>query len=215
MIKETRGRAKAAVLILFPFAVLGLATLAFWFGWAPDGRTNRGELLMPSVPLAGLQLSLGGESAGPASLRGRWGLIVLIIGDCRVACRDSLMRLYNLHLALDRDTPRLTRYYLQLGTDQALSPELQEWLERNQPGLQVMYGNAQRLREAVVDFVSGDGLLVDPQGNVILHYRAEQLGEPLLKDLRHLLKYSWIGMRRPQHDQILAGVLPGTDCVEF
>ena len=35
--------------------------------------------------------------------------------------------------------------------------------------------------------------IVDPLGNVVLRYSHEQVGKPLLDDLKHLLKVSQIG----------------------
>ena len=36
-------------------------------------------------------------------------------------------------------------------------------------------------------------LLIDPFGNVMMHYGREHTGKQLLKDLKHLLKLSQIG----------------------
>ena len=56
-----------------------------------------------------------------------------------------------------------------------------------------------KLPVAVATFAGDLGVLargvyiVDPLGNVVLRYSHEQVGKPLLDDLKHLLKVSQIG----------------------
>ena len=87
-------------------------------------------------------------------------------------------QLRQLHILLNKDADRVQR---ALVTEPGARPGLLE----DYPGATHLTGSLERLREGVY--------IVDPIGNLGLHYPLEDAGKPVLTDLKKLLKLSQIG----------------------
>ncbi|MFW6093251.1 MAG: hypothetical protein ACODAC_04700, partial [Pseudomonadota bacterium] len=139
--------------------------------------TNEGTLLDPPLSMADLEIR---DEAGRALSRGRtWWLWVVPAGPCDAPCREALHQLRQLHALLNRDASRVRR---------ALVAEVRPSnadLAREYPKLSFLSGSLAPLERGIY--------VVDPLGNVILHYPMEDAGEPVLDDLEHLLRVSQIG----------------------
>src|SRR5690606_17321534 len=131
------------------------------------GTTNHGRFVEP--PLTVAELDLQSAAGVPFATDGKWWLWVVTDGECGDACRHALHQLRQLHVLLNRDAPRVRRALVTDGGD--ADPAL---LERY-PQLKVLSGNLDRLEVGLY--------IVDPIGNVVLHYPMSDAGEPVLDDL--------------------------------
>ncbi len=191
-----RGLLPLGALVL----VFALPTLAAWFfylnpDYLPSTRSNRGELLQPQVPLGGAAGLTGpaGAAFDLAALDGRWTLVTLESNPCADACRERLIALRQIRLALGES---------QFGVERLLvltSAADTEQLTRDFPGLRVALATGaagERLLAALGGPGSGPGRLYirDPLGNLMLRYAPDAPAQDTLKDLERLLKASknWI-----------------------
>lgn len=192
-----RGRRTALLLFAIGFGPMIFATIMYYTGWLnPTGHSNNGELIQPPVPLAQMQFEGAdgmplADRFGPAAADPEW-MMVVVSGNCRADCEELLYRARQVNIALGKNANRVNRS-AWLGT---VSGDLTaRWAEE--------YSSMERLGISGDDSpqwpagVSPDQapriLLVDPFGNVIMHYGNEHTGKDMLEDLKHLLKLSQIG----------------------
>lgn len=139
--------------------------------------TNNGEFVDPPVNSAALDLV---DSAGlPLGQRKTWWLWVVRTEPCDQACAHALHQLRQLHILLNRDTDRVKRALVtQAVVDRGD-------LEKLYPELAFLTGKVEALPPGIY--------IVDPLGNLVLHYPLDAAGKPVLQDLQRLLKVSQIG----------------------
>lgn len=163
--------------------------LLFYFGdlrSLPQVPNEARLLLNPAVPLP------GAESADPAASWGpKWSMLYYRTAACDDGCRTTLVRLAQVHVALNRDQNRVRRVYL--------GPDAAE-LAAQDPTLAVRVLSAETAAlQATLDASGGavgsDGriYLVDPHGNLVLSYPPDAEQKGVLDDLERLLKVSQIG----------------------
>lgn len=212
---RTRNRAiLVAILVLSMLPLFG----AIWFyygapGAVTDARMNNGALIDPPAQLDELALI---DDVGPVSVGERrvWRLIFVAPSPCDAACFEQLALLRQLHVLLGRESDRVIRLAAFPGPiDNAARVRLQEAF----PRMDLATGPAALIERALAgrtlrtaahggdagaavdpDFDAASppptGILtVDPLGNVIFLHRLDQIGEPLLFDLKRLLRLSNIG----------------------
>lgn len=162
--------------------------------WA-SGHSNYGHLITPARPLAYEEL-LRPDAPGAAPLaplKGRWILLQVATGEeCNAACRNSLQLTHQIRLLLNKDITRVRR--LLLRTVPGGAPV--EGFEQDED---LRYGQLSeallaRLTEAV-GHPPEDGtvMLIDPFANLMMWYGRDFDPYGVLKDLKHLLRYSQIG----------------------
>lgn len=192
-----RGRRTAFLLFALGFGPIIVATIMFYTGWMnPAGHTNNGVLLEPVAPVSALNLQTPSgtplaERFGPQQTDAQW-LMLVAAGDCASECEQLLYLARQVNIALGKNAHRVSRAAV-LGSVPA---ELAErWPQE--------YGSMERLVPAegttpiwpagVNPAEQPRVLLVDPFGNVMMHYGPEHTGKDMLEDLKHLLKLSQIG----------------------
>jgi len=192
-----RGRRMGLLLCAVGFGPMVIATLMFYTGWLnPAGHTNEGTLMAPPVPVASLQLETRkgiplADRFGEARAEPNW-LMLVVAGRCEQDCEQLLYLSRQVNIALGKNAPRVSRASALTSVPETLS---QRWKDQ--------YGRMERLQVkpgATPEWPSGITpeseprlLLVDPMGNVMMHYGTEHSGKQILKDLKHLLKLSQIG----------------------
>ncbi|MEQ8858225.1 MAG: hypothetical protein RIC56_06220 [Pseudomonadales bacterium] len=174
-----RTRSRLQLVGIFLVAVISLGGAWLLFQAARDGAlwgtTNKGTFVQPSLTAAELNV----RAAGLPLEGGTWWLWVVPDGDCGIDCRDALHQLRQLHALLNRDASRVRRGLLT--RDGGLADELRV----DYPRLVALSGNLERLSAGIY--------VVDPIGNLVFHYPMTGAGEPVLDDLKRLLKVSQIG----------------------
>lgn len=192
-----RGRRMAFLLFALGFGPMILATLMFYTGWLnPAGHTNQGQLIQPPLPVASLNLeTLSGEPLAERFAAGQadpqW-LMVVAAGECGSGCEELLYLARQANIALGKNASRVSRAAVVgsiTGDLAARWPTEYRLMERLRP-----------ISGTTPDWPSGINpeneprlLLVDPFGNVMMHYGPENSGQDMLKDLKHLLKLSQVG----------------------
>lgn len=200
---DERQARRSRIQLVLIFAVFLLPPLSAWVAWKYMGEAgveatvNAGTLISPARPLAvsGLH-GPAGEAFGEAGLRGRWTYVIFDRGDCGERCREQLYLTRQVRLAMSKDIPRVQRL-LVLGSPPAAG--LAEQLVDEHADLQWVVRGDQAA--ALLEQFSGEGFapdgeqwfLVDPLGNLMMHYDLEVPAKGIIKDLQKLLKISQIG----------------------
>lgn len=192
-----RGRRMALLLFAIGFGPMIFATVMFYTGWLnPEGHSNNGELIQPPAQVEALNMQ-GVDGApladrfGPELQEPEWMLMV-VAQNCDANCEDLLYRTRQVNIALGKNANRVNRSAWLGGMSDELT---QRW--------QAEYSSMEKLRlrgSATPSWPAGVNpaeqpriLVVDPFGNIVLHYGVEHTGKKILKDIKHLLKLSQIG----------------------
>lgn len=174
-----RGRAKLLLLgavFALPFA---LATLAWWFDWAPGTTSNYGELLTPPRPLAGPPFD---------ALRGKWVLVSFDAAACDAYCEKKLYFMRQVRRAQGKDQDRVERLWVL--TDAARPrAELLGAIE----GTRIERDAALAARFPAAASSADHVYVVDPLGNLMMRYPRDPDPSRMLKDLQRLLRLSQVG----------------------
>jgi hypothetical protein len=181
MTEDTDAKAKNRRQLVWIFAIsmvtLGAAYLLFYS--ARDGgvwnTTNNGAFVAP--PLAVSEIGLVDESGVTLTEGQTWWLWVVAPDGCGSGCEEALHQLRQLHVLLNKDADRVRRAIVTRGE----RPEA----AADYPRLTHLRGDHPRLEPGLY--------IVDPIGNLVLHYPYVDAGKPVLEDLKRLLKLSQIG----------------------
>ncbi|WP_191965237.1 hypothetical protein [Marinobacter halotolerans] len=192
-----RGRRMALLLFAIGFGPMVLATIMYYTGWMnPTAQSNNGVLLNPPVPVAELQL----QGAGGMPLEDRFGpeleepewMMMVVAGDCEAACEDLLYLTRQVNIALGKNANRVNRSaWLGNVSDDLAARWPSEY--SSMETLELTDGAEPSWPPGVNPDTQPRILVVDPFGNVIMHYGSEHTGKQMLEDLKQLLKLSQIG----------------------
>ncbi|HSG88454.1 MAG TPA: hypothetical protein VLA56_04530 [Pseudomonadales bacterium] len=202
---RTRNRAILVGLLILGMMPL-LAALFFYYGnqaSVSGAQTNNGALIDPPAQLE--NLGLVGDAGAVVADGGRvWRLLIVLPLDCDEACFERIHLLRQLHVLVGREQDRVIRLAAFPGTLPAgLAARLHEAFPRTDlvvspPDLVARTLQGRELRGGSVE-MPASGLpaagvfTIDPLGNVVIFHGLEQIGEPLLFDLKRLLRLSNIG----------------------
>lgn len=197
------GIARSTAPLWIMVAIFAAPVVAAWFfylnpEYLPSGRTNRGELITPIVPLPP-ELGLftpEGADLDRRPLEGKWTLTYLTGGDCSDICLDHLIAIRQIRLALGEGQLNVER--LLIVTDPAatgLAADLGNEFEGMRVALTDVDGGAR-----LTDLLGGESsaldriYILDPMGNLMMRYASDATAKDTLKDMERLLKASknWI-----------------------
>ena len=167
------------------FVVPVLAAYAlnvWWPHWRPFGQMNHGDLVEPPWKV---ELEAMGQAAAHRAA-GRWILLHPVESHCDDGCEALLDLTRRVHLSLGKDHDRVVRMLVHRAGLPAVSgrpaapdlipvPAPAVWFDR--------FAGADPVRL----------LVIDPQRNAVLQYRAGLWGKGLARDLARMLKISKIG----------------------
>lgn len=193
-----RGGRRLLGLLFLLFALPFATAAGLYYGdWRPANGGNYGELLTAASPLDYSRLlgsdgreSSNGLSAPAATLTGRWTLLVAAAGHCAANCRGQLDLTRRLHVALNKNMPRLKRLLLTADPDRHTAALHASW-----PDL-VVASSADAAWQALLPAGPADSTrvyLLDPAGRPVLRFPADFDGRRALRDLDRLLKLSRLG----------------------
>jgi len=181
------GRIKLLVIISIAFVPIIVAYIVFLYfpELLPDMTTNQGTLIQPPIVLDHIAMEPGQK----------WVLLIPVGSGCDDVCQRVLYLSRQTHIALGKNRSRVQRVIL---TEGQLSANFVDLLDKEHSGAKIIDisggDTAMRLRELVPDGLHKLIVFVmDPNGNVMMYYRPDQGGKPMLDDLKHLLKTSNIG----------------------
>jgi hypothetical protein len=112
--RRTRQGRWKMLLVLAMCAAPVVASYVTYYVIRPQGRTNYGELILPTRSLPGqLPLkTLAGDAVDPASLRRQWLLVTVTGSVCDTACEARLLMMRQLHLMMGKDRDRLEKIWI-------------------------------------------------------------------------------------------------------
>jgi len=192
-----RGRRTAFLLFALGFGPMVIATIMFYTGWLnPAGHTNNGTLVQPVVHVQALHLeTTSGEPLearfGPDKADPNW-LLMVVGGECGSECQELLYLARQVNIALGKNANRVSRAAALGSVPADLSAKWSReysLMERLVPA----DGTTPAWPSGINPASEPRILLVDPFGNVMMHYGSENTGKDMLEDLKHLLKLSQIG----------------------
>lgn len=176
---------RAALLSLVSLFVLPLVIAWLMYtgviDYRPEETRNRGELVQPPVPAA------LPEDLDRRGLSGHWMLVYPLSLECSERCREALIGLRQVQRALGRDGNRVRT--VVLANQDAPAAELQSIAEIH-PGVAVVTDHTAALLAQLHEIGEGRGtFVVDPLGNIMMHYRSGADPNHVKQDLERLLRY--------------------------
>ena len=190
--KYPKGRKQAAIVFILPCFLFGLAWFMYFSGsLVPEGRTNRGELIIPPGQFDDLALHKKDDVLSADQLDGRWSIVVFGSDSCADdICKDVLYKTRQVHIGLGREADRVRRIYVA-----EHQPVIEQSLEEEHPGVLWLEGDANAVEKtlSVTKWPKNSYYIVDPLGNIMMRYQPDQEGGDLLRDMQKLLRASNIG----------------------
>jgi len=182
--KSRQRRILIGVALMF-FSPLGLAFILYYgHAWHPGGQVNHGELIQPPRPLPDAGLP------APYSLQRKWTMLYVQRGVCDELCLKRLYDMRQVRTALDRDMDRVQRVLIA----DSDCCDTQKLIKMHPDLIAVPLGAAQGpLLDSLPSPDSHRIYLVDPLGNVMMFYPANDKAKGMLEDMKRLLKLSQIG----------------------
>jgi hypothetical protein len=190
--RTRRGRIRM-LLVLLVCAAPVIASYFTYFVIRPEGRTNYGELILPTRSLPALALrTLDGAEVPAGTLRGQWLLVVVAPSSCDKSCEERLFMQRQLREMLGRERDRLDKVWFV--TDNApLAAPLRAAVEAA-PATTALRVE----REALAGWLApaeGQALedhlyLVDPMGEWMMRMPAAAEPSRVKRDLDRVLRAS-------------------------
>jgi hypothetical protein len=169
---DQSGYAALWMLMVVAIVPLAAALLSYFGGLAvPQGRINKGALVLQQPPLSQWQLTDADGDVWQG--QGQWQLL-LVVPQCLQQCQRWQYLLGQIKTSLGRDRDRVQSQLVL--PDQALASQ-----------------RAQHLTSPRAKLIEPGVWLADPLGNLVLHYRLDQPPQDVVKDLKRLLKVSKVG----------------------
>lgn len=200
--KEQRRSQLKLILLLLVFLLPVIAAYVMYKNpqWQPAKTKNYGVLYKPAVSINKFTLRTQDDKAFTLdNLRGKWSLIYIGTGSCDKPCEETLIKARDARWAQGTEATRINYYYL-LTVDNFTGDVAK--LLKAYPGLIMLHGNAEQRNELIRQFRTNNTVqpgsdnrlyLVDPIGNIVMHYPYGFRHIGLMEDLKYLLKWSQIG----------------------
>lgn len=168
-------------LFLLPLVVAWLMYIGV-IDYHPGETRNHGTLVNPPVTAD------FPEAFNRRDLAGHWMLLYPLHPDCAEPCRSDIAGLRQVRRALGRDAERLrTVLVSDANADDAWLRELSEIDTR----ASLVIDASGSLRAQLDAIEGGRGTyMIDPLGNIMMHYRPGTDANELRLDLERLLKYA-------------------------
>lgn len=197
-----RGRGKLLLLAAIFFAPIIFAYVFYFLlpGFQPDGRTNKGHLIVPAKPLEMAELrGINGDALSETAFKEKWTLLQIGPSDCTEVCQRMLWNTRQVRESLGRRMERVQRVFV--ATDRVTKTDLNDWLAREHPDLKLGFTEHASGKEFVEFFNTSEQpadaqdyvYLLDPLGNWLMYYTPEEEPKDMFQDLKKLLKLSGIG----------------------
>ena len=186
---EIKKNRKSLVLMfsigLIP-VIIAYIVFVYFPEYMPTSTTNQGELITPSVSNEQIELKIEGH---------QWTLLIPLAANCGEECEKRFYFARQVNVALGKEAERVKRIMLTLPES---DPAQIRALEKAYPDMEKAEISRDKTSKVfantISDLFEGDYvLLMDPNGNIMMYYTMDLLGQPMLKDIKFLLKISNIG----------------------
>lgn len=174
---------KKELWVLLASFVLPIALGTVFFYWNPTAFTgttvNYGKFVNPIITTEKQDLRFSEKTQG--TLQGLWTL-AYVAKTCDSNCTQALKDMKTIHILMNEDMRRIQKMLL-----------INSATDVQEIGVLIAYPSA-TLSQQLAKFPSNTLFLIDPLGNVILHYNSQNINiKRVMKDLKRLFKYSRIG----------------------
>lgn len=192
---------RAALVIIAAMFLLPLVLAWLMYSgsveFQPVTTRNKGNLVKPPVPVELTQLeSLMPEGRTLDEMDEHWVVLYAVPEHCDETCLDAVTALRQVHRSTGRNQARIRLLLLLHGDDVTraadsliavypsffLARDPREQLAAELRRIAQKYSNAQN--------ASGNTYLIDPIGNIMMHYPSGSDPNDLKKDLKRLLTWS-------------------------
>jgi hypothetical protein len=190
--RTAQGRAKM-LLVLLVCAAPVLASYFTYFVIRPEGRTNYGELILPTRAMPALPLTdLNGARVESATLKGQWLLVVAADAACDARCEKQLWLQRQVREALGREKGRVDKVWF-VTDGGAPRPELLASIDAG--GSPTVLRVPAAALAAWLEPAPGQALqqhmaIVDPMGEWMMRVPADPDPARLKRDIEKLLRAS-------------------------
>jgi len=163
--------------------------------WIP-GTINWGDLIAPPVSLYKLTLTKpDGQLLTEQQLHGKWLMLYIEPQKCDKTCQDTLYKMRQVRLALGENMERVQRIIATFGHQ---GDNLAQLIQKRYRGTQHIFIQKEQFEElnlpkSIQTLTRGGIYIVDPLGNIMMHYAITQGPKGIYDDMRRLLKVSHIG----------------------
>jgi hypothetical protein len=193
--KMNKGFITALLIFLTPIVVITVSTIWYYSGYGPEERVNYGLLLSDPIDIGELDLELDYQYLDVDSMERKWMLVHFINDTCLESCADLIYVTRQVNVLLARQQTRVKRY---IAAPIALKPSLENFFSTYQDLNYIEIKDESKIMKAfelnnIDPFDQPNMFVIDPIGNIILHYSGEVDGKKLLTDLKKLLGASKIG----------------------
>ena len=190
-----KGFVTALLIFLTHIVVITVSTIWYYSGYGPEERVNYGLLLSDPIDIGELDLELDYQYLDVDSMERKWMLVHFINDTCLESCADLIYVARQVNILLARQQTRVKRY---IAAPIALKPSLENFFSTYQDLNYIEIKDESRIIKAfelnnIDPFDQPNLFVIDPIGNIILHYSGEVDGKKLLTDLKKLLGASKIG----------------------
>lgn len=188
-----------AIILIFTAPMLISWWLLTQTDFARDASAvSHGQIFVPARPLPQTALKDILNPELQSSLHGKWSLAVIHENQCDENCFDSLYKIRQIRLATGKYSKRIQRVLL---TNQEFNTKFEDELLQQFKGQ--LYMDFTKQAAGFIDnfkpdnkverHIEGALFLIDPLGNLMMHYPPDTEPSGIIKDLKRLLRYSRIG----------------------
>lgn len=173
-----------AVIFLLPFTI---AKTMHLLNVHPTSYSY-GKLIQPPQALTfpNLQDPKGTAFTAQQWLK-KWNIVTIDATDCQGPCQAQVYLLRQINIALGKDASRVRRVLIAhaSGNSETLID-----LQKQNSDLIILTGKDSQMEQLMNQFgaVKGSIYLVDPKGNLMMHYPPDAKPKGILVDLKKLLK---------------------------
>ena len=190
-----KGFITALLIFLTPIIVITVSTVWYYSGYGPEEKVNYGRLLSEPIDVGILDLELDYQNLNVDSMERKWMLVHFINDACLESCADLIYVARQVNVLLARQQTRVKRY---IAAPLEVKPKLENFFTTYQDlnfiEVKDQSTTIQEFKKNGIDpFAQPNMFVIDPIGNIILHYSGEVDGKKLLADLKKLLGASKIG----------------------
>ena len=185
-----------AVFVASPITAWLVYTGVIDYKHEPGQGKNYGELVHPARPLDNFKMAdEEGEQVSNKLFDGQWTLLEIAGQPCIDNCRKNIYKMRQVRLALGKDAYRVQRMIVAEAADNLTT------IMSDNPGtllFSIIEATGPMLKkfpdyiEGDISSVSGRIYIIDPLGNLMMKYPKNVDPSKLLKDVRQLLKATWI-----------------------
>lgn len=204
--KSSQIKSKHNKIILFLFLAVLIGPFLFAYVLVQKSQnhqfrtSNHGDLITPvrSVAKTTFYDLEKKQKFSAEKLAGKWWLVYVSPPKCQQTCHDVLYNMRQIRTALGKDSPRLERLFIahpdcHLSVCETYLSESYPDMHRAQikpRDFDILFGNISNFseRESI-----GEIFIIDPKGNIMMHYSADMEAKAILSDMKRLLKISKIG----------------------